>query len=232
MTPLLEIGEVGLSTSDEGGSDYLLRPSFEAMNRIGSPSEIVQTYVTIHGSDAQELIQLCAPGQPRFSAWLSGSMNRVAERILTQAMHVLQACCEDDLTPIIGEWKGWRHCVVYRPGQMPKSDIIFIAQSLLQHGIIGKAKVRRLQRNESKETTSEFRPFDYISAARGHFSISREEASRLTMTEFQIMLAQKYPEQKGFTKEEYDAVTDDFLTKQKARRAAAKNIQPARRASL
>lgn len=33
------------------------------------------------------------------------------------------------------------------------------------------------------------------------------------MTEFQMLLAAKYPEQKGFTKEEYDAVADDYLAR-------------------
>ncbi|MGL4725617.1 MAG: DUF6246 family protein [Scandinavium sp.] len=222
MTPLLEIGEIGLSNSAEGGRDYLLRPSFEAMNRIGSPTEIVQIYADIHGGEAQELIELCSAAPDKLSAWLTASMNRVAERLLSKAMHVLQSCCEDDLTPIIGEWKGWKHCVVYRPGLMPRADIILFAQSLMQHGVIGKAKVRRLQRHESNETTSEFRAFEYISAARSHFEMSRDEASQLTMTEFILLLSQKYPEQKGFTKDEYNAVTDDFLARQEARRAAAK----------
>lgn len=222
MTPLLEIGEVGLSDSAEGGKDYLLRPSFEAMNRIGSPADIVKAYATIHGSDALALIELCSINPGQFAALLSPSMNRISEKILSQAMQVLQACCEDDLYPMIGEWKGWKHCVVYRQGLMPKSDIIVMAQHLMQHGIIGKAKVRRLQRHESNESTTEFRPFDYISAARSHFEMNRAEASQLTMTEFQMLLAAKYPDQKGFTREEYDSIADEYLAKQAARRAKAK----------
>lgn len=222
MTPLLEIGEVGLSDSAEGGKDYLLRPSFEAMNRIGSPSEIVQAYATIHGSDALALIELCAINHGRFSAWLSPAMNRIAEKILSQAMHVLQACCDEDLYPMIGEWKGWKHCVVYRPGKMPKNDIIVLAQHLMQHGVVGKARVRQLQRHETGARTNEFKAFDYISAARSHFEMNRAEASQLTMTEFQMLLAAKYPDQKGFTREEYDSIADEYLAKQAARRAKAK----------
>ncbi|MDN8924050.1 DUF6246 family protein, partial [Staphylococcus aureus] len=75
---------------------------------------------------------------------------------------------------------------------------------LITHGVIGKAKVRQLQRNESKGTTSEFKAVDYINAARNHFSMTRTEAENLTMTEFILMLNQKYPDQKGFTREEYD----------------------------
>ncbi|TDN64241.1 DUF6246 family protein [Scandinavium goeteborgense] len=222
MTALLEIGEVSVCDGRDGGKDYLLRPSLLAMTRIGTPEEIVQTYATIHGSDVARLIEVCSVMLGRFPDWLSPSFNRVSEKLLSTCMQVLQACCDEDLTPVIGEWKGWKHCVVYRPGQLPKNDIIVLAQHLLQHGVVGKAKVRQLQRHETGETTNEFKAFDYISAARNHFSMSREEASQLTMTEFQLLLAAKYPDQKGFTREEYDAVADGYLAKQAARRARAK----------
>lgn len=220
MTALIDIGELSVSDSRDGGQDYLLRPSFEAMTRIGTPAEIVRAYATIHGSDVAKLLEACADTLRRIPDWLSPSFNRSAEKVLSTCMHVLQACCEDDMTPMIGEWKGWRHCVVYRPGQMPKNDIIVLAQHLMQHGVVGKAKVRHLQRHETGERTTEFKAFDYISAARSHFGMSRSEASQLTMTEFQMLLAAKYPDQKGFTREEYDAIADDFLAKQAARRAA------------
>ncbi len=220
MTALIDIGEVVISDSRSGGKDYLLRPSFEAMNRIGTPAEIVQVYATIHGEEVSRLIDACTAVQGGAQEWLSPSFNRVTERLLSTCMHVLQACSEEDLAPVIGEWKGWSRYVVYRPGEMPKSDIIILAQSLMQHGIVGKAKVRKLQRHESGETTNEFRAVDYIVAAQTHFAISEEEASRLTMTKFQMLLAAKYPDQKGFTREEYDSVADDFLARQAARRSA------------
>ncbi|HEB4875736.1 TPA: hypothetical protein R0C45_003936 [Kluyvera ascorbata F0526] len=222
MTALTDIGELSVSDSRTDGEDYLLRPSFEAMTRIGSPAEIVQIYATVHGNDVAQFIEACAGTLGRFPEWLSPSFNRAAERLLSTCMHVLQACCEDDLTTMIGEWKGWRHCVVYRPGLMPKSDIIVVAQHLMQHGVVGKAKVRQLQRHETGERTTEFKAFDYISAARSHFGMNRAEASQLTMTEFQMLLAAKYPDQKGFTRDEYDSIADDYLAKQAARRAKAK----------
>ena len=222
MTALTDIGELSISDSREGGKDYLLRPSFEAMTRIGTPQEIVQAYATIHGNDVAQLIEVCAGTLGRFPEWLSPSFNRAAEKLLSTCMLVLQSCCDDDLAPMIGEWKGWRHCVVYRPGRLPKNDIIVLAQHLMQHGIVGKAKVRQLQRHETGERTTEFKAFDYISAARSHFGMNRAEASQLTMTEFQMLLAAKYPDQKGFTRDEYDSIADEYLAKQAARRAKAK----------
>jgi hypothetical protein len=40
---------------------------------------------------------------------------------------------------------------------MPPESMVIVAQNLMMHGIIGKAKVRKLQRHETNETTSEFR---------------------------------------------------------------------------
>lgn len=225
MTALKEIGEIGISDSREGGKDFLLRPSFAAMARLGEPAEIVRIYGTVNGSDAQQLLVACAGALQCVPVWVSPSFNLLADRLLSAAMHVMQACCEEDLTAIIGEWKGWSRYVVYRPGMMPRNDIVVIAQQLMQHGVIGKAKVRRLQRHESGETTSEFRAFDYISAARSHFGMRRDEAAALTMTEFQLLLAAKYPDQKGFTREEYDAVADDYLARKAGRIAKEKRNQ-------
>ena len=104
---------------------------------------------------------------------------------------------------------------------MSDFDILVIAQSLITHGIIDKAKVPQLQCHESSQATTEFRSFDYISAARIHFNISRSEAEQLSMTEFQLMLNAKYPDQKGFTRDEYDAVADDYMAKKARRQARA-----------
>lgn len=225
MTALTEIGEMSISQSGDDGRDYLLRPSFMAMNRIGSPDEIVSLYATVHGHDVSQIMKACAVSRNAFPEWMAPSLYRSAERVLSASMLVMQSCCEDDLAEVIGEWKGWRNCVVYRPGKMSKNDIIIFAQNLMQHGIIGRAKVRQLQRHENKNTTAEFRAIDYIVAAQTHFGISEEEASRLTMTKFQMLLAAKYPDQKGFTREEYDKVSDEFLAKQAARRAKAESAK-------
>lgn len=100
---------------------------------------------------------------------------------------------------------------------MELKDIMLIASSLITHGVIGRAKVRQLQRNQSKPATSEFRAVEYINAARSHFGMGREEAGSLTMTEFILMINSKYPEQKGFTREEYDNVVDKYFAMKEKR---------------
>lgn len=92
---------------------------------------------------------------------------------------------------------------------MPAQDMIIIAQNLMSHGVVGMAKVRKLQRYESNDATTEFHATEYIIAARNHFGMSREEAENLTMTEFAMLINARYPDQKGFTREEFDAVMDE-----------------------
>lgn len=212
MIPLTDIGEVVLINRDEGGRDYFLRPSFLAMTRIGSPAEIVSTYAIIHGGPAQDLITACAGlcgNTGRLPAWIAASFERVSDCILAASIHVLQACCDDDLSTMTGEWLGKDGKIEYAAGLLSRNDIILIAQSLMTHGIIGRAKVRKLQRYENSDTTTLFNALEYINAARTHFDLSREDAANLTMTEFALLLNAKYPNQKGLTREEYDQVMDE-----------------------
>lgn len=241
MVPFKAIGECLIIV---GEKEYFFRPSFTSMSRIGTPEEIVEAFYALHNDEATPRLEALAKNyqaipehQRRFYAAYSGSdmvpafalkwllSSACSKAAISAAMIVLTACCDRDTTPLTGELvpgKTGRRAFVYRPGAMPVRDMVLIAQSLIQHGIIGKAKVRKLQRHEGSNTSSEFNAFEYISAARAHLGMSREEAEQLTMTEFQTMLAAKFPEQKGFTKEEYDAVSDDYLARKAQRLLAVK----------
>lgn len=219
MTPYKEIGECLITVGED---EFFFRPSFAAMSRIGEPQEIVQTFADLHHDELTPLIERATAAYGHVPAWLIEHIRscNYGKRALMAAMTVMQACYEDDLSALIGEFRPARakgRPFKRRMGLMGDFEMLLIAQSLITHGIIGKAKVRRLQRHEGSSTSSEFNAFEYISAARTHLGMSREEAEQLTMTEFQMMLAAKFPEQKGFTREEYDQVTEEFMAR-KARR--------------
>lgn len=216
MTPIKELGECLIGTDDR---EFFFRPSFRAMARIGEPAEIVQTFYDLLSDDVTPLLQRAAEAYIRdeYSRLPDCVLRYIQSGLLTRkaimAAHtVLTACCDDDIGVLVG-WmrpgKGRKRGFVWRPGSLPPEDMVIIARNLMMHGIVGKAKVRKLQRYETNETTSEFRATDYIMAARNHFGISREEAENLTMTEFALLLNAKYPNQKGFTREEYDNVMDE-----------------------
>lgn len=216
MTPIKELGECVIGTGDR---EFFFRPSFRNMARIGEPEEIVQAFYDLCNDEATPFAQRAAEAYIRdeysrlpdcvLRFMQSGLLSRKA---IMAAHTVLTACCDDDIGDLVG-WmkpgKSRKRGFVWRPGSMPPESMVIVAQNLMMHGIIGKAKVRKLQRYETNETTAEFRAADYIMAARNHFGISREEAENLTMTEFSLLLNAKYPNQNGFTREEYDTVMDE-----------------------
>ena len=221
MTPVKEIGECLITVGDD---DYFFRPSFLNMTRIGDPQEIVQAFYYLHNDEVTPLLQKALMAYGVIPEWLLRYMGRpqFAKQTIYAAMNVMQACCDRDVSELTGELvpgKSGKWGMVYRKGKVPMQNLVLIAQSLITHGIIGKAKVRQLQRHETGKATTEFNAFEYINAARNHFGVSRQEAEQLSMTEFQMLLAAKYPDQKGFTREEYEQVADEYMAK-KARRLA------------
>ncbi|MDH2121887.1 DUF6246 family protein [Pantoea brenneri] len=223
MTPLKEIGECVIS---DGDNEYFFRPSLINMTRIGEPDEIVQALYDLYNDEVGDMMRKALKAFGTIPAWLTSHLAspQYSKKAIVTAMTVLQACSSQDLSALTGEivpGRSGKWTFVYRKGLMAQEEMVIIARSLMAHGVIGKAKVRKLQRYEGAQASSEFNAFEYISAARTHLDMSRDEAEKLTMTEFQMLLAAKYPEQKGFTREEYEATEDDFLAKQARRRARA-----------
>lgn len=219
MIPLKEIGEFLIAAGDK---EYFFRPSFINMTRIGEPKDIVTAFYDLHHDEVSDLIRSAINAYGLVPEWLIQHLRTTnyGKKAIMAAMTVLSSCCDADATPLIGELriaKTKGKPFKLRRGAMDEFDMVVIAKALITHGIIGKARIRKLQRHENTSTTSEFNAFEYISAARNHFGMSRDEAEQLTMTEFQHLIAAKYPDQKGFTREEYDSITEDYLAK-KARR--------------
>ena len=221
-TPLTEIGEMRISLSDRS---FFFKPSFRAMNSIGTPKEIVEVYARLNGIDYVAPLQHVEylPFGAQMQVMKTISKPVYGRHVLSAAYIVMQSCCEDDISVLIGGWKPTPRGVRYVPGIMPVSDIIIIARNLMQHGIIGKSPLKVPERLEEqgKKTTNEFHASQYIISARTHFDMSRDEAENLSMTEFQIMIKNKYPEPKGLTKEERAAEYDQAKADRERMKALA-----------
>lgn len=221
-TPLTEIGEMRISLSDRS---FFFKPSFRAMNEIGTPKEIVEVYAKLNGIDYVAPLQHVEylPFGAQMQVMKTISKPVYGRHVLSAAYIVMQSCCEDDVSVLIGGWKPTPRGVRYVPGVMPVSDIIIIARNLMQHGIIGKSPLKVPERLEEqgKKTTNEFHASQYIISARTHFEMSRDEAENLSMTEFQMMIKNKYPEPKGLTKEERAAEYDQAKADRERMKALA-----------
>ena len=221
-TPLTEIGEMRISLSDRS---FFFKPSFRAMNEIGTPKEIVEVYAKLNGIDYVAPLQHVEylPFGAQMQVMKTISKPVYGRHVLSAAYIVMQSCCEDDISVLIGGWKPTPRGVRYVPGMMPVSDIIIIARNLMEHGIIGKSPLKVPERLEEqgKKTTSEFHASQYIISARTHFDMTRDEAENLSMTEFQMMIKNKYPEPKGLTKEERAAEYDQAKADRERMKALA-----------
>lgn len=221
-TPLTEIGEMRISLSDRS---FFFKPSFRAMNEIGTPKEIVEVYAKLNGIDYIAPLQHVEylPFGAQMQVMKTISKPVYGRHVLSAAYIVMQSCCEDDISVLIGGWKPTPRGVRYVPGIMPVSDIIIIARNLMQHGIIGKSPLKVPERLEEqgKKTTNEFHASQYIISARTHFDMTRDEAENLSMTEFQMMIKNKYPEPKGLTKEERAAEYDQAKADRERMKALA-----------
>lgn len=221
-TPLTEIGEMRISLSDRS---FFFKPSFRAMNEIGTPKEIVEVYARLNGIDYVTPLQHVEylPFGAQMQVMKTISKPVYGRHVLSAAYIVMQSCCEDDVSVLIGGWKPTPRGVRYVPGIMPVGDIIIIARNLMQHGIIGKSPLKVPERLEEqgKKTTNEFHASQYIISARTHFDMTRDEAENLSMTEFQMMIKNKYPEPKGLTKEERAAEYDQAKADRERMKALA-----------
>lgn len=216
--PITSIGEMVISTTDK---DFFFKPSFNAMANIGTPQEIVEIYATINGLSAQKAITAAISSYGRVTPFLLKSIAKPAygREVLSAAIIIMRSCCEDDISGLVGTWKPSKKGMMYIRGGMPVADIVTIGRRLMEHGVIGMSKMRKLQRDEGKkgEFTKEFNTMEYISMARAHFGMSREQAEDLTMTELQELIKVKFPQKAGFTREEYD----DIYAARNERRAKA-----------
>lgn len=221
-TPLTEIGEMRISLSDRS---FFFKPSFRAMNEIGTPKEIVEVYAKLNGIDYVAALQHVEylPFGAQMQVMKTISKPVYGRHVLSAAYIVMQSCCEDDISVLIGGWKPTPRGVRYVPGIMPVNDIVIIARNLMQHGIIGKSPLKVPERLEEqgKKTTNEFHASQYIISARTHFDMTRDEAENLSMTEFQMMIKNKYPEPKGLTKEERAAEYDQAKADRERMKALA-----------
>lgn len=216
--PITSIGEMVISTTDK---DFFFKPSFNAMANIGTPQEIVEIYATINGLSAQKAITAAISSYGRVTPFLLKSIAKPAygREVLSAAIIIMRSCCEDDISGLVGSWKPSKKGMMYVRGGMPVAGIVEIGRRLMEHGVIGMSKIRKLQRDEGKkgEFTKEFNTMEYISMARAHFGMSREQAEDLTMTELQELIKVKFPQKAGFTREEYD----DIYAARNERRAKA-----------
>ena len=176
MKANIHVGEVGVAYE---GWDYIFRPSFYAMSKLGTPKEIVDYFYKLQDG---------------------------GRRALDVAHHVLSCCYngDKDLLPVIGYSRPVKGKLKFIQGAMPANDVIILAFHLLKMGTTGKI----IKKSKGKGTGS-FDPVEFIGSAVAYLEVSPESAWNMTMTEFQHSMRAKFPdtkEEEEITRDDLDDI--------------------------
>ena len=211
------IGVFSVATKDR---EHEFRPSFHAMDKIGSGAEIVEVYAKLHGGAS--LLQISAGVVP---AWAKKVALTDYNAVLQSAILVMWCCCEDDISALTGAFvpRVNGRGMIHRIGMMPQEDIIAMARGLIKHGLIGANPPKK---KAGGQYSSEFKVADFVYMASAHLGLSPDAAWNLTMTEFHLMMDAKYGQDKTPEppkRADYDkamAAAEDRIKAAKAKRGA------------
>lgn len=192
MRAITSIGEIKVSAGD---LDWIFRPSLAAMDSLGSPREIVNKFGLLFSAPKLNPI------------WPVNSYRAWERDLISTAYDVLAACCEDDVTPLLGHMGSkWGSFV---PGAMPSMDMVHLARSLMKHGVVGLKPEGRLLQKPKEEYVPEFKAREFVAQAIAHLGLSSADAWKMTMTEFSGAMQSKFgkPETLPPTEEHDEAMS-------------------------
>lgn len=214
---LTDIGQCAVKSN---GVDYVFTPSFLNLSQLGDGSQIVRIFNYI--TDSMSSAELSLYADAKITAVRLSSSATLA---LSSAIDVLSACCDIELPEsLVGGWvqdkkriKGVMYKLSDREFGMPPSDIMLIAYALLKDGLIGDADAKS---NSGDASSDGFQISSFINFAVAHFGMNRNDASNMTMKEFQRIYDMKFPELKKRKEDREDAMeAEDFYEKIRQERA-------------
>lgn len=172
---------IGDAAIEFEGREYILRPSFYSMQRIGSPEEIKDT------------AEWCFSASQRIAA---GQM--LIRDELYACLHVLQSCCDLDIPhELFGYYDTDDDDWVFVEGIEPVNNLVILANLMLNNGMNGKPSAFMMRRAKtSKVKQSLFDPLEFVSSAVCHLGLSFDDAWNLTMIQLQRAIENKFPEDK------------------------------------
>ena len=161
----------GHSKIEWGDQEFILSPSLSNIAKIGTPTEIIDT----------------------FKQFISAT-NLVFK--FSIALNVLKCCSDPELperlTGGVKFSKRQNRFMITQPshGINMINDIIVLAEHCLIHGVCGKS-----DKKKSGEPATEFDAYSFMELARIHLGLSVEGAAKMTMTEFSRLMNAKFPPQ-------------------------------------
>jgi len=156
-----------------GDKEFILSPTFANIAKIGTPTEIIDTFKQF--ISARNLVF-------KFSI----------------ALNVLKCCSNPELpesfTGGVKFSERQQRFMITQPshGVNMINDVIVLAEHCLIHGICGK-----VERESTGEPATEFDAYSFMELARIHLGLHADDAAKMTMTEFCRLMTAKFPPQQN-----------------------------------
>ncbi|HGW4560066.1 DUF6246 family protein [Escherichia coli] len=169
------------------GKRYEFNPCFAAMAKIGNDSELVEYFALIHGSKYPSRL----PTDPDLRNRI---MARCYGEIVQTSMRILKCCSDDEIAPLLGECRLTSSGKLrLKPGLMPTSDVITLAQHCMYHGLIGDGPEEDAGEIREGEYKPTFNVLEFVYSAVAHLGLSESEAWNMTMTGYRAAVRAKTP---------------------------------------
>ena len=196
------VGEVAIYVD---GQEYILRPSFAAMQELGSPEDIERKLFKCMDALKAEYV----------TPW-----------DLAACYSVIHACGGAEIPDT---WVGTiefnkEDKAYWTEGAEPPSAMVIIANHLLNFGIMGKPSKARLRKAANAKPSANkalFDPLEYVGAAIAHLGMNKDDAWNLTMVEFQRAVDAKYPPEDPKKEQSYMSADELRALKRKVGKASA-----------
>jgi len=189
MRPFTRIGEAVIS---KDGCDYLLRPSFLNISRIGNPSEIVRVFSYVFDSYNLSCIRYAAD---KVNNKISGDCMILS---LYSSLRVIQSCCDkrlpESITGNLTNLKMWQ----WQSGGITPNDLVILARHLLHFGMIGEEGDRSSEGDAESDGFDPMKFIAFASSPHPHgFGKTMADAEQMTMVQFQAIYEKAFPEVKA-----------------------------------
>lgn len=169
------------------GRRYVFNPCFAAMAKIGSDRELVEYFATVHGGKYPQRLPTDTDLRNRILARCYGEL-------VQTSIHVLKCCSECEIGPLLGECSFTPSGKLrLKPGLMPTSDVITLAQHCMYHGLIGDGPEEDTGTTQDGEYKPTFDILEYVYSAVAHLGLSESEAWGMTMTGYRAAVRAKTP---------------------------------------
>lgn len=175
--------DIGHTYIDSEVGMFEFYPTFKNIRNICEPEDLIDAFANINGVIQHKI-------DASLSAGFIG-LSSIYKRSLYQwCALIMQSCCDDDITPLVGRIKWEKSVKHFQLGVMPLDHMVAFCKILLKHGVIGVSSGE----SGTNEKCDKLDIYDFVRIAMAHLEMSKEQAESLTKTEFDKIMMCKFPE--------------------------------------